>query len=437
MFCTSIMIAAAAIPVVDDQAAFADVMDQTRRKSLTPLAPGRWREVKVRLLGGLVMWVTSLYCQARGRTDDRDDEPDERTAGLNLGLAAMGFAKGCSGELESKVARQVALGPSIEFARGQLPREGVQMDEKTVRRISLQCGEGLLTLRHHELEQFRKGELPVGTELVDQRVSVQIDGGRSRIRGDLHERPATPESLDELGLPTQDKPGRSRPVGQQTFEAPWREPKLVTIFIHDEHGRMVKQAQATIDGTFAGPDALAELIAMHLHRLGAAKAKSITFVGDGAPCRASESKTGDRVQLIKKLAKLDEVTIHEVLDCCHAAHHISGAMKALGLADAARLPLYREHRTLLRNGQWRRVVIELTELAGDASPEHAVWTEIAYIAKHGQAGRLSYPHFKGLGLPLRSGAIVTSIRRVINQRLKSNSTFRKEASAQAMLPLRS
>lgn len=415
---------------VMQQAAFDNVMDRVRRDSLTPLAPGRWREVKVRLLGGLVMWVTSLYCQARGCADDLTGDSHERTAGLNLGLAAMSFAKGCSGELESQVARQVALGPSIEFARSQLARDGVKLDEKAVRRIALQCGESLLTLRHHELDQFRKGVLPVGTELDGKCVSVQIDGGRSRIRGDLQTRPVTTESLDELGLPTQDKAGRSRVVGKRTFEAPWREPKLVTIFVHDAQGRMVKKTRATIEGTFAGPDALAELIAMHLHRLGAAQAKSITFVSDGAPW------IWDRIGMIKRLAKLECVVTHEVLDCCHATHHISGALKALGLNDAARLPLYREHRTLLRNGQWRRVVSELKGLS-DVPPEHAVWTEIAYIEKHGTAGRLSYPHFKGLGLPLGSGAIESSIRRVINLRLKSNSTFWKETSAEAMLQLRS
>ncbi len=36
---------------------------------------------------------------------------------------------------------------------------------------------------------------------------------------------------------------------------------------------MVKESQATIDGTMKGPDAIAELVAMHLHRLGAAKPK--------------------------------------------------------------------------------------------------------------------------------------------------------------------
>ena len=124
---------------VMQQAAFADVMDRVKRESLTPLAPGRWREVKVTLLGGLVMWVTSLYCQARGRTDDLADDPPERAPGLNLELAAMGFAKGCSRELESRVARQVTLGPLIEFARAQLVRQGVILDEKSVRRITLHC----------------------------------------------------------------------------------------------------------------------------------------------------------------------------------------------------------------------------------------------------------------------------------------------------------
>ena len=33
---------------------------------------------------------------------------------------------------------------------------------------------------------------------------------------------------------------------------------------------------------------------------------------------------------------------------------------AIGMNDQERMPLYREHRTLLRNGQWRRVVEELT-----------------------------------------------------------------------------
>ena len=105
-----------------------------------------------------------------------------------------------------------------------------------------------------------------------------------------------------------------------------------------------------------------------------------------------------------------------------------------------RVPLYREHRTLLRNGQWRRVVEELTGLA-DLNAElrgekEEVRTEIEYLRKHGAAGRLQYPTFRKLGLPLGSGAIESGIRRVINLRLKNNGMFRREEHAEEMLQVR-
>ena len=100
------------------------------------------------------------------------------------------------------------------------------------------------------------------------------------------------------------------------------------------------------------------------------------------------------------------------------------------------MPLYREHRTLLRNGQWRRVVKELTEIAAEEPEDSKVWTEISYLEKHGEAGRLKYPTFKSLGLPLGSGAIESNIRRVINMRMKGNSIYWREERSEAMLQLR-
>src|SRR5208283_4150788 len=191
-----------------------------------------------------------------------------------------------------------------------------------------------------------------------------------------------------------------------------------------------KQARAVVDGTFLGPDAMAELVAMHLHRLGAARAASITFVADGAPW------IWDRLPTIVRLAKLDGVPIHEVLDCCHAAHHISLGLAAMGLNDRDRMPLYREQRTLLRNGQWRRVVEGLMGLAEMDAENEAARTEIAYLSKHGEAGRLQYPTFRKLGLPLGSGAIESGIRRVINLRLKNNGMFWREGHAEEMLQVR-
>lgn len=424
------LLLAGLIAVVMKQPEFLAASEATRRSFSQPLARGRERTIRVRLLGGLVLWIASLYC-APGKNSGASGE---RKSGLYVELAQFGCGKGVTPGLESRVARQAALCPSLELARDELMRNGVTLDVKAVRRITYQCGDGLLQLRKQQLMQWREGKLPRGSEFCGQRVTVQIDGGRTKIRGDLRPAVAESEKTNEDGLVIDDAPGRSKQRSARTYDAEWREPKVITIFVHDEQGRMVKDSKATIDGTFLGPDATAELVAMHLHRLGAAEAQSVTFAADGAPW------IWDRIERIVALAQLEEVTIYQVLDCCHATHHISQALAAFGLSNEERMPLYREHRSLLRNGQWRRVVEELTDLAdlleADSQAKAKALTEIAYLRKHGEAGRMSYPHFRRLGIPLGSGAIESSIRRVINLRLKSNSMFWREPHAETMLQVR-
>lgn len=421
------LLVAGLVAIVMKRPDFEKAAKHTRKQYRFPLSRGCNRTVRVRLLGGLVIWIASLYCAPRKKLFG---QTEHSVPGLYIEQAQFGFGKGCSPALQSRVARQSALCPSLQLAQQELQRNGLQMDVKTVRRITHQCGNGLLALRCHELMLWREGKLAAGSELADKRVTVQIDGGRTKIRGALRPASSAAEKTDQDGLPIENVPGRSKRQPKQTFDAEWREPKLVTIFVHDDQGRMERGTQATVDGTFLGPDALAELIAMELHRLGAAQAASITFVADGAPW------IWDRLTTIVQLAKVDGVPIHEVLDCCHAAHHISLALAAMGQSEQQRMPLYREHRTLLRNGQWRRVVDELTELAQDDPENEKVQTEIAYLRKHGEAGRLKYPHFRSSGLPLGSGAIESSIRRVINLRLKGNGIFWREDNAEAMLQVR-
>jgi hypothetical protein len=417
------LVVAGLVALVMKQPEFDQACEQTRKNYCCPLSRGRARPLRIRLLGGLLVWVTSLYCEPRRGWFRK---AQENVPGLHIELAQFGFGKGCSPALESRVSRQAALNPSFEFAQEELARDGLEMDVKTIARITYQCGKGLLALRTCELMQWRLGELPAGKEFEGQHISVQIDGGRTKIRGDLRPAAVEEEKTNADGLLVENAAGRSKKRPRQTFDAEWREPKLVTIFVHDEQGRMEKQSHAVVDGTFLGPDAMAELIAMHLHRLGAARAASITFAADGAPW------IWDRIPTIVRLAKLDEVPIHEVLDCCHAAL----ALAAMGLSERERMPLYREHRTLLRNGQWQRVVEELTGLAEMDTQNEDACTEIAYLNKHGEAGRLQYPTFRKLGLPLGSGAIESGIRRVINLRMKNNGMFWREEHAEEMLQVR-
>ena len=422
------LLLAGLVSVVMQTKEFAEASERTRRESTTPLAKGRNQQRAIRMPGGVIMWATSLYCEPKRGLFRK---PDDGAVGRHIELAQFGFGKKESPGLESKISRLTALCPSFELARDEANRDGLSMSTGAVRRVSQQCGDDLLKLRTLQLQQWRAGTLESTNELAGKRITVQIDGGRTRLRGQLREFTPEPEKLSEGGLVISDAPGRSKPRSKRTFDGAWREPKLVTIFIHDDKGRMVKESKATIDGTFTGPDAMAELVAMHLHRMGAAKAESITFVSDGAVW------IWDRIDAIVKHAGIPEtVRIHQVLDNCHAAHHVSLPLASLEIAVEDRMPSYRDLRSRLRNGQWRYVVKELQQHADENPDNEDLVTEIAYLTKHGEAGRLSYPVFKGLGLPLGSGAIESSIRRVINMRLKNSGTFWREENAESMLQLR-
>lgn len=85
----------------------------TRKQFSQPLQKGRARTIAVRLLGGLMIWATTLYCAPKKKRFARDDSP---RVGLDITLAQFGFGKGVSPGLQSRVARSVALCPSIAFA---------------------------------------------------------------------------------------------------------------------------------------------------------------------------------------------------------------------------------------------------------------------------------------------------------------------------------
>jgi len=152
----------------------------------------------------------------------------QATTGLYIKLAQFGFGKTESPALETRIARQCALCPSFELARDELKREGLKLSTKAVRRVAQQCGEDLLQLRTLQLQQWRAGTLTSTNEVAGLYVTVQIDAGHTRIRGELQKATLEPETRDENGQIISDAPGRSKARAKQSFDAEWREPKLVT-----------------------------------------------------------------------------------------------------------------------------------------------------------------------------------------------------------------
>ena len=350
----------------------------------------------------------TLYCSPRGRTGK--GRGDEGT-GLYPELAAYRISEGSSPNVQSEVGRRVGLLP-IEQARVELARQGLELDEKAIRRIAGELGAQILATRTGDLMRFRRGELPAGNEYAGKSIAVGIDGGRIRVR--------TVVKTTRVG-------GKRK---RKKFRVEWREPKVVILFEVDKKGRMVRGGRPVIDGTLQGPNALIELVAFHLHRMGAAGARVVTFVADGAPW------IWKRLDWVIAQVKLDPDRVVEVLDWCHAVHHLSVALAKLPLTESQRPGLYQRLRGLLKEGKCRDVIAELKVLAVNEPDDSAMWREIRYLTKHSDAGRLRYNGFRRGSVPIGSGAIESTIRRVINLRLKGNGIYWTEDNAEAVFQLR-
>ena len=346
-------------------------------------------------MSGLIVWLTVLYCPPRSRGAKPSDD-QQQPAGLYPELAALGIRHGDCPAVQALVARTMALCPSIEMARKELRRQGLQLDKKTVRRIAEQLGTEFLVWRRRELLAWRQGLVAAGDELAGCRVAVQIDGGRVRLR-ENH------------------KPSAKRQKGQRRkFKTPWREPKVLIIFAFDAQGKRDKHRLPLIDGTLLGPDHLAELVAWHLHRLGAAQAETVVFVSDGAPW------IWERLDWIIARAGLEKSRTVQVLDWCHAVEHISRALTSLRLKTSERCRHFPQMRTWLKQNRHAEVVAELERLAGNRSKKHKVWTVIRYLQKHGTAGHLQYLTFKRRDC--RSGAGRSKARSVESSTCVSRAT---------------
>jgi hypothetical protein len=163
----------------------------------------------------------------------------------------------------------------------------------------------------------------------------------------------------------------------------------------------------------------------------ASQAEIIAFRADGAPW------IWERLEWVSKRLGLKKSQVSYGLDWCHAVHHVSLALETL-VPEEDRARIFKKLRKWLKQGAWRKVTHSVIDrLVERGLDENApVWTEINYLERHGEAGRLDYAKFRQRKLPVGSGAIESAIRRVINLRLKGNSIFWKQENAEGMLVLR-
>jgi hypothetical protein len=366
----------------------------------------------VRLLGGLLIYVMTLYCSPARRTGRGRGREG---SGLYPELAVLGIQEGKSPALVRDVGRLTALLPSYEMVQQELAERGVTLNIKEVHGIGRYAGQAALTYRRRELERYREGQLPAA-DGQGKRFGAMIDGGRTKIRTAKRQQQGCGKTKTQT----------------RRFRTDWREPKQIIVFEMDEQGRMKKGTKPILDGTFQGPDEILEVLAMRLHQVGAAQADVVAFRADGAPW------IWERLEWVRRRVGLKKSQVSYGLDWCHAVHHVSLALETLA-SDEERKRIFKKLRKWLKQGSWAKVIRDLTDrmLAKGLDEQASVWTEVNYLERHGEAGRLDYAKFRRRKLPVGSGAIESAIRRVINLRMKGNSIFWKEENAEGMLMLRS
>jgi hypothetical protein len=359
----------------------------------------------------LILWVSTAYYAARQRTAKGRGPAG---SGLFPEMAVLGIHQGKTAALVDLVARQSAMLPSFEHAQRELQSRGLNLPLKEVHRIASRLGAQVLTRRKRDLLDYRHGLVPAGCELKGKRVACCIDAGKSRLR-----------------RVTRRQKGKGKAKKQKRrYKADWRDAKLLCIYEIDHKGERVRGGRPWIDGTFAGPDEAMELLAYHLHRLGAAQAEVVVFLADGAPW------VWERVEWVTQRVGLDAERWEWVLDFWHAAQHVSAALTHVPMEAKERRRLYRKLRKWMLNGKAWEVTRELRGLGQTHGVSAAMGGDVAYLEKHEDNCRMDYARYRQLGLPMGSGAVESAIRRVINLRVKGPGLLWYEHNAEGMILMR-
>ena len=155
----------------------------------------------------------------------------------------------------------------------------------------------------------------------------------------------------------------------------------------------------------------------------------VLFVADGAPW------IWKRVPLLVQALGLAAKQVHELLDFYHAVQHLAQVAALRNDWSAKARSRWRtQQRRLLLRGQVEQVIAAVRAICRGRNSK-AIRTQRDYFIKN--QSRMAYAKLLALKLPIGSGAIESTVRRVVNLRLKGPSMFWCRASAEAILLLRS
>lgn len=315
----------------------------------------------------------------------------------------------------STVAKVGTVSGSFALAQHPLQNWGISISLKRVERLTYHFNKQGLSMRNSRLFQLKQGTLPITPVFRNQRVVISVDGGRTRIR--------------------EAKKGKRRQnTNRHGYNAEWIEPKLVTIYVVDHQGKRVNTTEIPVinDGTYGKLQPFLELLEMHLVRLGINLASQVLLIADGA-----EWIWKHIPPLLQRLGCPPEST-HELLDFYHATEHLQLFADAAFTQPKQRIIWFKTARSTLKRGQAVHLIEQMPTLSQNISGERRsiINSQIQYLTKFHQQGRLSYSQLAASKMPIGSGAIESLIRQVVNLRLKGNGKFWLRDNAEAILHAR-
>jgi hypothetical protein len=354
-------------------------------------------QVRIRTAQGHTVAVWTTYYRRKGQR-----RAGKRSAGVYAGLVLLGIYDRCTPALAAEVSLFAAMLGSLQEAQDVLAARGVELDTKTVRTIAYRYA------ARARLEQ-QVNNAAFEDSVAGRRVVISSDGGRIRLR--------------EI------KRGPKTTKGRRRYTGAWREPKVLIVYVVDAEGKREASFAPFIDATLKGPDAVFALLRSYLQRLEITQADQVLFIADGAPW------IWKRVPLLVQALGLAVEQVHELLDFYHAVQHLSQVVALRQDWSAKARARWRiQQRRFLLQGQVEQVIAAVQALCRGRHSK-AIRTQRNYFIKN--QSRMAYATLIAMKLPIGSGAIESTVRRVVNLRLKGPSLFWCRANAEALLLLRS
>ena len=343
------------------------------------------RPATLQLRTGVKITYPSLYAKIA---------PEGYSKSRHLSSLVWNSELSCSPMQKSLSCLFSVLCPSFDVSKSLLNYQDIKINSDRVRQLSLSLAEECM-------ENRASIQLETSETLANKRVVIAMDGGRTRTR--VYEK---------------DKVGRA-----EKFNTPWREPKMFVITTIDEDGKINKERRPIYDGTY-GDDETFELLSKYLKNLEIEKAISVQFLADGAPW------IWNRVKKVLLALGVAESKIIEALDYYHAMEHLHDMKVYFEPEDQE------SYFSKLKDALWQGNFAQMSDLVKDGIKDVELdeFNPLNYFKK--RQNQIDYQSLKADNRPCGSGIIESAIRRIINLRFKSPSTFWYPENAEKLIFMR-